>query len=477
MANKSKAARLPRFGFDRNSPLGRFWRWWSGELIELVPQWLRESAGSADNTLLVEINPQAIVLRRWTRDKLSEQGRLDLRTGDHATHGIAFQALITKLHKRDDRIALCLSDVQCLVKQIELPLAAAENLRQVLSFEMDRHTPFKADQVYFDFRVLQRDSQNNRISVKLVAAPRSAVDASLDLLMRWGLPAQAVYVSSMTVAGEDPIDLMPVERRVTKPTALRMINLGLLWLVVVLGLAAIAVPIWQKRQLTIAMLPLVESAKVQATATDALRRDWEKLSAEYNFVLDKKQAIPPVVVQLDELSRLLPDDTWVQQFDLRGKELQIQGETASTSKLISLVETAKILRDAKQQAAVTKGLTPNSERFILAAEVKPLPVSATSVAPSTPTPASAPKVAVPPPQPNAKLEPGKAATAATAAPVSLPGQPVQPAKVDAKPAPAIPAPSNAAVPMPGTPVKPAPPGSKTPDQPAGSAQPNRGAGK
>src|ERR1035437_10504907 len=108
MANKSKAARQPRFFFDRNSPLGRFWRWWSGELAELIPQWLRQSAGSAGNTLLVEIDPQAIVLRRWLQDKLSEQGRLDLQSGDHATHGIAFQALITKLRKRDDRIALWL---------------------------------------------------------------------------------------------------------------------------------------------------------------------------------------------------------------------------------------------------------------------------------------------------------------------------------------------------------------------------------
>lgn len=427
MATKIQTARQPRFGFDRNSALGRFWRWWSGELRELVPKWLLHSAGSSDHALLIEIGLQSVVVRRWIQGALVELGRLDLRAGDHAGRNIAFQALITKLRKRDDRIALWLADSQFLTKQIELPLAAEENLRQVLAFEMDRHTPFKADQVYFDFRITRRDSQNQRLMVDLVVAPRVAVDPSLDQLARCGVPAHAVYVASATAPAEDAIDLMPQEHRVAKTSMQLWVNLALLGLAAVLAISAIAIPIWQKRRVAIALAPKVEQAKLQATATDALRREWEKLSAEYNFVLEKKRAVPPLVMQLDELSRLLTDDTWVQQFDLKGKELQIQGETASSSKLIALVESSNMLSEASFRSPLTKGQAPNSERFHLGGEVKPLSASAFAalrpapVAAATPATAVAPAVAPtapPPPQSNTRVEVGKSgsATAPTASP-------------------------------------------------------------
>jgi general secretion pathway protein L len=506
MVNKTQTARKPFFALDRNSPLGRFWRWWSGELVEMAPQWLLQSAGSVGNMLLVEVAQQGIVLRRWVQGKLTEQGRLDGSAGDQTGLDIAFQALAAKLRKRDDQVALWLADSQFLAKQVELPLAAAENLRQVLGFEMDRYTPFKADQVYFDFRVVQQDTQNNRLLVNLVAAPRAAVDAALEQLAKWGVPAHAVHVAGITVPGDDPIDLMPDERRITKTTVQHLVNLGLLAFVVVAAVSAIGIPIWQKRHLAVTLGPMVGQAKEQATATDALRRDWDKRSAEYNFVLEKKQAIPPLVVQLDELSRLLPDDTWVQQFDLKGKELQIQGETASSSKLVGLVESSKMLREASFRSPLTKGLAPNSERFHLGAEVKPLSPAALAalrpppVAPTAPgsaaaLPPTAGSAAAPPPPAGTKIEPAKPDATAAGRPALAPQPPIAPpaspsaAKTESpagaatgKPASIAPAP-----PQPGKPetkaaqspqasvqASPALPVPKAPEKPSATASPKSG---
>lgn len=386
MTNKIQTARQSRFTFDKNSPLGRFWRWWSGELLLLVPQWLRQSSVNAANGLLIEVTPQAVILRRWLKDSLTVQGQIDRQSGDHDTQSTAFQALFSKLHKRGERVALCLTDTQCLVKQVELPLAAAKNLRQVLSFEMDRHTPFKADQVYFDFRVLQVENQKNQLVVKLVVVPRSVVNGALDLLERWGAPVNAVYVAGLAVPDGDAINLMPAERSTTQPSKLYGTNAGLLLLILILGITAIAIPIWQKRQAVIALLPIVDRAKQQARKTDVLRREQERLAAEFNFMLDKKQEAPPLIILLDELSRLLPDDTWVQQFNLKGKELQIQGETGSSSKLIALIESAKILHDANFRSPLTKGNMPNSERYHLAAEIKVVPTAEViTPAPKLPT--------------------------------------------------------------------------------------------
>ena len=390
MINKILTARHPRFTFDRNSALGRFWRWWSSELIALVPQWMRQSSANAANGLLIEVTPQTVILQRWLQGTLTEQDRVERHSGDLDTQGNTFQALFTKLHKRDEQVALWLTDTQCLVKQIELPLAAAKNLRQVLGFEMDRHTPFKAGQVYFDFRVLRVDNQKNRLVVKLVVVPRSAMDSSLDLLEGWGAPITAAYVAGTAVPDGNTINLIPTERHATRPSKLRGINPMLFLLTFILAMAAITIPIWQKRQTVITLLPIVDRAKQQAQETDALRSEQERLAAEYNFMLKKKQEVPPLVVLLDELSLLLPDDTWVQQFNLKGKELQIQGETGTSSKLIALFEYAKILHGANFRSPLTKGHMPDKERYHLAAEITTLPTE-TIVTPA-PEPESEPGI-------------------------------------------------------------------------------------
>jgi general secretion pathway protein L len=372
MTTKIQTARQPRFTFDRNSPLGRFWHWWSGELIALVPQWLQQSGTTVTHGLLIEVTPQAVVLYRWLQGSLTEQGRIDRQPDGHDSPEIAFRALFSKLHKHNEPVALWLTETQYLVKQIELPLAAAKNLRQVLGFEMDRHTPFNAEQVYFDFRVLDVNNPKERLTIKLVVVPRPEMDKSLDLLERWGAPANAAFTANTVQIG-DAINLIPAEHNTNHPSKPRGIHPSLLLLTLFLATTAVIIPLWQKHQAVVTLQPIVDRAKQQAKETDALRHEQEKLAAEYNFLLDKKQATPPLIILLDELSRLLPDDTWVQQFNLKGQELQIQGETGSSSKLIALIENTMILHDANFRSPLTKGNMPNSEHYHLVAKIMTMP--------------------------------------------------------------------------------------------------------
>ena len=48
------------------------------------------------------------------------------------------------------RVVVALPPEQVLRKTITLPAAVEENLRQVLAYDLDRHTPFKPEEVYFD---------------------------------------------------------------------------------------------------------------------------------------------------------------------------------------------------------------------------------------------------------------------------------------------------------------------------------------
>ena len=90
---------------------------------------------------------------------------------------------------------LLLSREQVLSKRVQLPLAAESNLRQALAFEMDRHTPFNAQAVYFDYQVLERDRERGQLHLDMVVAPRSLVDPLLEVLEPRGLAPTGVDVA------------------------------------------------------------------------------------------------------------------------------------------------------------------------------------------------------------------------------------------------------------------------------------------
>ena len=131
----------------------------------------------------------------------------------------------------------------------------------------------------------------------------------------------------------------------------------------------LAIPIWKKREVAIALQPVLAQSQQQADAVDALKREQERLLAEYNFPIEHKLATPAKVVLLDELTRILPDNTWLQQLEIHGMEVSMQGNTSSSSRLIGLFEQSALLENANFKSPLAK-VTGSEERFQLAAEMK-----------------------------------------------------------------------------------------------------------
>jgi len=387
--------------FGQRLGLGDFLDWWLGELSVMARQMLPGASKPAmERWALVKISGSLVTFSRVVHGKAAEQGRLDMASLDATGQKQAFLSELNKIIPQKDGIALYLPEEQVLCKKLSLPLATEENLRQVIAFEMDRYTPFNAGQAYFDYRIARRDKQ---LEISLAVAPRDIVDEPLRQLAAWGTQASAVLVAG-DATDDTPWNLLPDGLRQKRKSArLPRLNTALAAGVAVLLCIALALPIWQKRETVLALQPLLNNAREHAEAAENLRRQLEAMMAEYDYLLDKKRESPPIVAVLEDVTRLLPDDTWVQQFSLKGKEMQIHGETASSSKLAGLFEQAKILHDASFRAPLTKGQGANSERFQLAAETRPLPRAETGHQPSPP--------AQSPEQPAvAQPAPGQAAT-------------------------------------------------------------------
>lgn len=416
--------------------LASIWRWWMDELAQVAPERFASLRGVARVPQLALEGDDLVLVA--PRSAAGSDARVALATLDPQRRRLAVRSLLERVGETRGRARVSLSHDEALVRRATMPAATEENLRQVLGFEMDRLTPFRADDVYFDYRVTSRDSAAATLAVLLAVARRDLVDARVEMFRSLGLSVQGVTVRDEAAHVATPLDLLPSEQRGERETANeRMVRHSLMGAVVLLLLVALLFPVWRKRQTVIALHPVVGKAQSEALATDALARNLERQVADYNFLLAKKHGTQPPLAFVEDVSRLLPDNTWVQQLDIKmaGKtrELQITGETASSSRLVELLEQSTLLQNATPRGTITRGQTPNSERFMIAAETRarPLP-EARAVTENLAIPVAAPQPATPPqpaPQP-AKLEPvgkapdapPKAPPAASAKPPAAPGK-------------------------------------------------------
>lgn len=322
-------------------------------------------------------------------------------------------------------LAVTVPPNKVLRKSLTFPLATEENLRQVLEFQIEQHTPFTPNQVYFGYSVLARDFERGQLTVEFVATPRNAVDAAIKTLGDAGLSVHAVFAADM-LAAASLVNLLPAAAGKKSFPFRQGANpwLAVLAVVVVaLALAAVALPPVIKREAVVQMLPWVEKAKAVAETVDGLRREMEARVEQHNYLLQKRHTTPTVIQSLEELTRILPDGTWVQSLEIRGKEIQMQGETNASVKLIGLFEQSSIFGDASFRSPLTKVNSSSNERYHLAIQMRP-----EAVAVPASGAASAPVAAQQPPNPPA-LSPSTPVPSA-----SMPASSATPALVSSAPA-------------------------------------------
>jgi general secretion pathway protein L len=343
--------------------LGRlrsFWRWWSGELVELLPENLQKAIAQRQQKLYVEVDSDELLLSLGNHAAQREILRLAPDAADAGDEDIPREVQQTILLLPDDKV---------LAKRITLPAAAEENLREVLGFEMDLHTPFEVSEVYYDYTVVGRDSTRQQVTVDLVYAPRDAVDGLVDGTSNLGMKTDIVTCRRRDNANLQPVNLLPQEQRRARRIDVKNLNLALTAMLAVLLFAAVTIPIVQKNRVIEAMEARVQTAAAAAREGSQLRQDIEKMADASRFLVEKKAADVMAVELIDEVSRILPDHSWITRLNLSETELQIQGQSTSSASLIAAIESSSYFENVRFASPVVQIQGTNNDRFHIAASV------------------------------------------------------------------------------------------------------------
>ena len=415
-------------GFARTTGATGFARWWLSELAPLVPSGARNAVARRRLRPVIAFDGNVATLWRPAMREgvlVMEAASTIALDGDPAAVAAAGRQAVDSLSRvafggatGTPRVRVSIPPRAVLRRTLTLPAAVEENLRQAVGYDLDRLTPFKADELYYDAVVAARDAARGTITADFAAVRRPLVDAAIAHANAWGAEVRSVSPDDPSAATVSRLNLAPDGARIAPAPWKRWQFWVPIALLALVAGVAVVLPLWQKRDFAISVIHRAEAARQQALVSERLRTELERAASDYNFALERKHAWPPLVRVLETVTRVLPDDTWLTQLEVRtipkgkerDRELVMRGESGNAGRLIPVLEESGIVVQVAPRSPTTKIQPGPGEVFDLGAQLKPLP-----------RPAMVPLVdAAVVPAPDAVAPSAAPAPAAAPAPVTAP---------------------------------------------------------
>jgi general secretion pathway protein L len=341
-----------------------FLAWWFGQLADLLPQRLRRSAPTAaDATVITPIGAvghgiEAVMVG------VRRNGR-ETPLGQFAVSASGLAELPRSAGKP---VVLRLGEADVLGKSVVLPLAAEREIDQALAFEMDRETPFAAEELYWNHRIVGVDRQSGRLSLRVLLVPRANLARLVDLLAQAGIaPVRAEIADGPDAGFWLPLDGIghPADRgasRLIKPVAICC---------AALVVAAIVTPFVRQSIATASLDRTLAAGRKAAAEADSLRQEVARLSGSADLVEKEREKFGQPLAVLAAVTRVLPDDTYLTEMELQQRKLTMSGRSAAAARLIGAVSADGEFRNPAFAAPVTRIEALRQEIFSIIAEVAP----------------------------------------------------------------------------------------------------------
>ena len=346
----------------------QFFRWWTRELAFLMPEKIKQIL--IDNQGFIIICPIGSQLELTYRYLGKDE---QIATIERADKSLVFQNLFEK----DERLAkakviLRLSFHDAIQKELSLPIAAKENLHQVVAYELDRYTPFKAEQVYFAVKAMAGENEPGQLRVMMILTPRDLLDGLYNDLKAMGLSLLFVDYQGSPNDLDDldyTYNLLPEKFRQKTASLPRLINWSLTTLTCLLLMLVFAMPVWFESQAVKELQLKADSLEKDAKKVKAMQSSIDAVIEETDQLIKEKKAVPDVIKILNTLSILIKDDTSLSYAQYSEGHLQIQGESPAASALLADLEESELFANARFASPVTQDRVSNLERFQITIDV------------------------------------------------------------------------------------------------------------
>lgn len=280
----------------------------------------------------------------------------------------AADALAARLSQGAPGAWLLLPAGAVLRRTLTLPAAALPRLRDVLAHEIDRQTPFPADQVSYEGRVLSHPPAGQPVPVELVVLPRARLEQELQAL--GPLAGQLAGVDALDAQGRPlGLNLLPPAQRPRRRDPVRRLNARLAAVAVVALLLAMGLALHNRASALDALRAEVEAANAQVREARVARNELVARTSAANFIATRRAASPTMLEVLDDLTRRIPDDTAVDKLTIIDGQLSLVGQSRGAPALVGLLQASPLLDEPALSGAVQADPRTGRDRFTLVARV------------------------------------------------------------------------------------------------------------
>ncbi|MDD2761838.1 MAG: PilN domain-containing protein [Methylomonas sp.] len=363
-----------------NIDLKGFFQWWGRELAFLLPKTLRLKLREHRGRIIFSAASQPFEIACYDDD----DNLLEIRQFDSLDSGIYRKFTEQYPLLENAEIILRLADHQALQKVLYLPLAAQENLLQVIGFELDRYTPFNADQVYFNTLPLGHTG-HGQIQVLLIVVPKRRLDEQLALLESLGVrPHRVDYQAAVEGFPQtlDAYNLLPDRYRMRGDRWEQWTHWSLGFLTLLSMLAVMVWPVWMEGQAVQRIKARISQLENQNRVVNAQQAEIDALRAETQKLIAIKHQSPALLAILNELSHLLNDETWLTHLQFSAQHMQIQGQSPTASALIGMLEASDYFVNVSFVSPLTQDKITGRERFQIGMDISVPPLSGEVQAPA-----------------------------------------------------------------------------------------------
>lgn len=350
----------------RTGPAGKFFTWWIEELKLALPESWQEKLKHASRRLTVSLAGESIVLGVDENRSLDRIGEL-LPTPDSALQQQQLEDIRLENDLAEAPAYLLLDSVTVLAREVSLPSAAEANLAQVLSFEMDRQTPFKASSVYFDWVVQERGGAGGQLRLMLYVVPRAEVDQAFNRLSGRGLELAGVDIHE---GGRSlGLNLLPEEKRYQVVNSKARVNWVLGGAALAMLVLVMAFSLYLRQHQVEELEDSISDVRGEAMQVDRIRKQITGASEAAGFLAVRRSESPLAIELLADITRLLPDDTYLDRLVIGRSSVQMQGKSANAQQLIEKVNESPFLSAAAFRGSTRLDARSGLEIFEINAQV------------------------------------------------------------------------------------------------------------
>ncbi len=263
-----------------------------------------------------------------------------------------------------------LNPKQLLKTRLDLPLAAQENIAQVISYELDRYTPFTPEQCYFATQVLGKNTAGHRLILELLFISKPKLDHYCKTLQDLGLGLDIVAHASdgqryRSNAHTLPYNLLPTAFQANQQQNFKQLKRILTICLLALMGIALGLPFWVQHNTLESLQQQVMVTRKQANEVEGIKAETTALLQAEQKIMALKQQAPVILNIIEQLSKLLPKDTWLRSFEYKDNKFMLQGLSASSSALIGLLEESPHFRQTTLVSPVIRDSQEALDQFQL----------------------------------------------------------------------------------------------------------------